>query len=154
MNNVLTSLVVIVSFLVGSVFLQIYLSKKENKLLGLILPCITFAVSIANILGVTLCPLFSAQVVQSGGVIVQSVEAVKALGGDMLSVVLYMFMLYNMPTGILILLYKSYRIIENTTKPDVINSHERAKQIRKSVYSILRQEQRERGQQKTQDVEL
>ena len=55
MNNVLTSLVAIVSFLVGSVFLQIYLSKKENKWLGLVLPCITFAVSIANILGATLC---------------------------------------------------------------------------------------------------
>jgi len=105
MNNVLTSLVVIVSFLIGSMFLQIYLSKKENKWLGLILPCITFAVSIASILGVTL----SAQVIQSGDVIMQSVEAVKALGGDALSTVLYMFVLYNMPTGVFILIYKSYR---------------------------------------------
>ena len=72
----------------------------------------------------------------------------------MLSVVLYMFMLYNMPTGILVLLYKSYRIIENTIKPDIINLHERAEKIRKNVDSILRQEQREQGRRKTQDVEL
>ena len=38
----------------------------------------------------------------------------------------------------------------NTLKDEV----KEAEQIRKSVYSIMRQEQRERGQQKTQDVEL
>ena len=40
-----------------------------------------------------------------------------------LSTVLYMFVLYNMPTGVFILIYKSYRIIKNTTKTDVTNSH-------------------------------
>ena len=40
-----------------------------------------------------------------------------------LSTGLYMLVLYNMPTGVFILIYKSYRIIKNTTKTDVTNSH-------------------------------
>ena len=116
MNGILTDTVIIVSFLAGSLFLQIYLSKKENRWLGLVLPCITFATSIVSILGITLFSLLSVQVVQSGDVITQSIEMLKALGCDMLSVALYLFVLYNIPTGALLLIYESYRKIEITTR--------------------------------------
>ena len=116
MNGILTDTVIIVSFLAGSLFLQIYLSKKESRWLGLVLPCITFATSIASILGITLFSWLSIQVVQSGDLITQSIEMLKALGGDMLSVALYLFVLYNIPTGVLLLIYESYRKIEITTR--------------------------------------
>lgn len=39
---------------VGGVFLQLYLSKKENKLLGLVLPGVTFLYSLARVLSMSI----------------------------------------------------------------------------------------------------
>lgn len=39
---------------VGAVFLQVYLSKKENRLLGVILPACTFLYSVLKVLSMTM----------------------------------------------------------------------------------------------------
>lgn len=38
--------------IIGFLFLQVFLSKKENHRLGLILPCITFLFSLITLLGI------------------------------------------------------------------------------------------------------
>lgn len=43
-------LLLIIIFSAGAIWLQVFLSKRENKLLGLILPAITFVFSILNVL--------------------------------------------------------------------------------------------------------
>lgn len=44
-------ILLILIFIIGSIILQLYLSKKENKYLGLILPLFTIVLSILNAIG-------------------------------------------------------------------------------------------------------
>ncbi|MGK0465873.1 hypothetical protein [Clostridium sp.] len=50
MTKLLFFILICILFLVGTVILQIFLSKKENKWLGLILPIISFLFSIVILL--------------------------------------------------------------------------------------------------------
>ncbi len=52
--NSIIAMIFILSLLGGSVWLQIFLSKKQNKWLGLIIPLICFMFSIMAILGMAL----------------------------------------------------------------------------------------------------
>lgn len=51
MANATVALFLVLVLLVGSVFLQIFLSKKNSKWFGLILPAITFLYSLLMVLG-------------------------------------------------------------------------------------------------------
>lgn len=51
MINISIMLFFVLVLLVGGVFLQIFLSRKESKWLGLILPAITFIYSLLMVLG-------------------------------------------------------------------------------------------------------
>ncbi len=50
MKNVTIVLFLVLSLLVGGIFLQIFLSKKKSKWFGLVLPTITFLYSLLMIL--------------------------------------------------------------------------------------------------------
>lgn len=53
----MTMILLLIVFLligVGGIFLQIFLSKKENRLLGLLLPVVTFLYSLVRILSMTI----------------------------------------------------------------------------------------------------
>lgn len=79
--------VVLLIFGVGGILLQIFLSKKESKWPGLILPIISFAISLIAILNV-------------------------ADIGDKSSVIatlLSIFLLYNIPTVVLLVIYTACR---------------------------------------------
>lgn len=52
MANATVALFLLLVLLVGGVFLQIFLSKKNSKWFGLILPAITFLYSLLMVLGV------------------------------------------------------------------------------------------------------
>ncbi|WP_195200850.1 hypothetical protein [Faecalispora jeddahensis] len=52
MANATVALFLVLVLLVGGVFLQIFLSKKNSKWFGLILPAITFLYSLLMVLGV------------------------------------------------------------------------------------------------------
>ncbi|MEG0320739.1 MAG: hypothetical protein RR606_00955 [Oscillospiraceae bacterium] len=53
-------ILIILAVFVGIIFLQIFLSKKENRLLGLILPIITFLYSLLTLLNVAALPSMTA----------------------------------------------------------------------------------------------
>lgn len=70
-------------FLVGAIFLQIFLSKKENKWYGLILPGITMIVS-----------LFYCMNIMATGSFIQDIILIVTT-----------LLLANIPTGILLIIY-------------------------------------------------
>lgn len=95
---ILFPLVIVAGLIAGLIILQIYLSKKENKWLGLIWPLITFFFA----LFFSLMFIFNIQTVN-----VQTVPEI-----SIVSVVLQMFLifiLYNIPTAILLLIYFACR---------------------------------------------
>lgn len=51
MANATVALFLVLVLLVGGIFLQIFLSKKNSKWFGLILPAITFLYSLLTVLG-------------------------------------------------------------------------------------------------------
>jgi len=52
MRNLTILLIFMLVFLVGGIFLQIFLSKRQSKWLGLILPGITLVYSLLMVLGI------------------------------------------------------------------------------------------------------
>jgi NADH:ubiquinone oxidoreductase subunit 5 (subunit L)/multisubunit Na+/H+ antiporter MnhA subunit len=70
----------------GLILLQIFLSKKESRWLGLILPVITFCVSLAIILGIT------------GGANILSVAGIIAT-----------FLFINIPTAVFLVIMGVFR---------------------------------------------
>ncbi len=82
--------IVFAAFVTGAVLLQIYLSKKDNKWLGLILPAVFFIISFVGIYNTSH----------------MSGEA----STEMLIIAIVMgYSLFNIPTGILLLIYTKYR---------------------------------------------
>ena len=85
--NVIIVLIVLLVFLVGCVVLQIFLSRRENKWLGLILPGLSFLGS--------LVPLLSLMAYDSAGRTILAVLALLLLG--------------NIPTLIMLAIYWASR---------------------------------------------
>src|SRR2546423_1639749 len=75
--------------LAGIIILQIFLSKRENKWLGFILPAISFLISIIFIMALPVTPNDS-----TASIIMQLVS---------------MFLLSNIPTVILLAIYFAFR---------------------------------------------
>ncbi|MDR0951327.1 MAG: hypothetical protein LBM18_00160 [Oscillospiraceae bacterium] len=84
-NTILLFVVLIVTLAIfaGIIILQVYLSKKESKILGLILPGVFFLLSFIPVLGLTLS-------VNSSGFYLS---------------VFFVFLLSNLPTLILLAIY-------------------------------------------------
>lgn len=109
--------VLILIFLVAAiVVLQIYLAKKKNKWLGLILPLITFSISLMALLGVaTFYQIGSvrieSQTITEDGVVTKQISEspVEIDTSEVMQsvfIAVYIFVLYNIPTIILLLIYK------------------------------------------------
>lgn len=95
---------------VGGIWLQIFLSKKESKWAGLILPFISFGISLMPLLGVL---LFSANkgtmtTAVNGEIVEQTTEQIASISSIIGSSV-YIFILYNIPTVILLVIYAACR---------------------------------------------
>ncbi len=88
MNSAI-SLFVLLALLVGGIFLQIFLSKKNNKWLGLILPTITFLNSVLSVLELTWHDGMSS--------------------GEIFTHIATTFLVGNIPTIVLLGVYFAYR---------------------------------------------
>ena len=111
-------LIFLLAIPVGAIFLQIYLSKKENKWYGLILPLATLAISLMAVMGMAafvevgqttmsqyIDGALVATIIDEGG----NREAIPgAMGG-----IIYTFILLNIPTVILLAIYKAVRSKQN-----------------------------------------
>jgi len=95
---------------VGAVVLQVFLSRKESKWPGLVLPIISFFFSVVTVVGRV---AFSINTVtqtttENGEVVEQSTAQI----GDMPTTIvmaLYTFLLYNIPTIIFMAIYAAVR---------------------------------------------
>lgn len=115
----MSRILILILFVVAIVVLQIYLSKKKNKWLGLILPFITFSISLIALLGmVTFYNVGSvhieSQTVTENGVVTKQVteEPIKTDTSKITQSIFigcYIFVLYNISTVILLLIYKGAR---------------------------------------------
>ncbi len=115
----MSRLLILILFVKAIVVLQIYLSKKKNKWLGLILPFITFSISLIALLGmVTFYNVGSvhieSQTVTENGVVTKQVteEPIKTDTSKITQSIFigcYIFVLYNISTVILLLIYKEAR---------------------------------------------
>jgi hypothetical protein len=108
--------------IVGGIILQVFLSKRQSKWLGLILPCIVFMLSIVVVLNVAVgTAAYSQQksmkvqfIAESGEIIIseQSEEPVEINDNfitGILGTVVVIFLLYNIPTVILLGIYFGVR---------------------------------------------
>ncbi|KPU45101.1 hypothetical protein OXPF_15790 [Oxobacter pfennigii] len=109
-------------FVIGGILLQIFLSKRKSKWFGLILPMICLIFSLIVVLGNT--PMYTSgeltmqQLAPDGTVIEESIieqhkQPIMNTGTAIFQM-LIVFLLYNIPTAILLIVYFACR--ENIRK--------------------------------------
>ena len=111
------NVIVFIALLVGIIFLQIFLSKKQNKWFGLILSLICLMFSLMVVLGSTaffLTGELSLQQLAPDGTVIEETVEVQNIGGssDIGATIVQMvvvFTLYNIPTAILLVIYFACR---------------------------------------------
>lgn len=107
------SIIVLLLFLAGSIWLQIFLSKTKNKWLGLIIPLICFIFSIIIILNLSMfTTIRSTSMTQTiDGVVVTDItsQSEKPSKISMLVTVIPVFIISNIPTLIFLAIYFACR---------------------------------------------
>ena len=114
------------------IWLQIVLSKKKNKGLGLILPAVVFCIAISAMFVTPAYVTRSAgtvteqNITQSGevieNIITQNSGAVLPGAGSVILTAVYLFMLYNIPTAALLIIYVICRAkFKNQAEIDKMN---------------------------------
>ena len=96
----------------GVILLQIYLSKKENKWSGLILPIITLCISLVAVLGIASFTAITTtpQVMDENGVVIQeaspetTTQPIQSTS-SLIFMVGSVFLIYNIPTAVLLAIY-------------------------------------------------
>ncbi|MEG1061740.1 MAG: hypothetical protein RSD35_05970 [Oscillospiraceae bacterium] len=119
--------IVFLIVIIGAVYLQIFLSKKQNKWLGLILPIICLLFSLIAVLNVpvffTQGDLILEQTAPNGTVVEDAImeQHTAPIGniGTAIFQVSVVFLLYNIPTAILLVIYFACR--ENIKKRSLLD---------------------------------
>lgn len=116
MVNMTITLIMLLVFLiagVGLVVLQIFLSKSNNKWLGLILPIITFCLSLIVVSSVFTFSFTSTnvQVMDENGIVLQE-ESTQPENQNSSSIVslIMPFIMMNIPTTIYLAIYIGFRV--------------------------------------------
>lgn len=104
------NVIVFLALLVGVVFLQIFLSKKENMWYGLVLPIISLVNPILAGLGLsTFTAMKSTSKLSNGEILVESVSySAESLGSVIIQMIL-VSLYASIPTIILLLIYFACR---------------------------------------------
>lgn len=115
MKTIILMLVVLI-ILIGVVLLQILLSKAQNKWLGLILPLITLCFSIIAVLGIAAFTSLTTEtltITENGEVIEEIIKNTPkqpiANVSTTVFTVISVFIIYNIPTVILLAIYAACR---------------------------------------------
>lgn len=98
-GNTIILLLLIISIIGLGIFIQVKLSRSENKFLGLILPIISFLFSLMSVIGFAAFTLVTLSV-----------------GGASYLGIFIMFLMTNIPTGILGSIYLTERSKIKTNK--------------------------------------
>ncbi|HAJ9305205.1 TPA: hypothetical protein HPU08_002886 [Listeria monocytogenes] len=135
-TNLIISLLLFTSIIGIGVFIQVKLSRSKNKYLGLIMPVISFLLSILIILNIAAFTVFTSdsttttEIITNNGIeekIEESVEITENLGKDVITFdvaisMFFVFLVANIPTVILGGIYLNER-----NKIDVKKSIEKMK---------------------------
>ena len=115
MANVTITLLFLLAVGAGVILLQVFLSKKESKWLGLILPAISLLISLVAVFSIaayTTTGTLSLQTLDESGVVIQEevVETPNATESfqntsSLILTVVSVFLLYNIPTIVLLAIY-------------------------------------------------
>lgn len=105
MGNAVFALIIVLLLLAGSIWLQIFLSTKNNKWLGLIIPLICLIIAVSGVLGLTMYTTSSGITTVTetvnGDVIREEPIAVESEEPSILSMfvtVIPTFLMFNVPT--------------------------------------------------------
>ena len=104
-------LIVLLALGAGIVILQVYLSKKDSKWPGLIMPMISLAASLMLVLGIVLFSAYTATTttrIDNGEVIEQTVNTLSE-PLSLIASAAFTFLFYSIPTVILTLIYVACR---------------------------------------------
>lgn len=107
-------MIVYLAVIAGVIALQIFLSKKQNKWVGLILPliCLTFSIFAALSIPTYFTQSITESTVSESGEIVNNVvnnAADKNVLPSPILTTISVFWIYNIPTAILLAIYFAYR---------------------------------------------
>ncbi len=118
MINAIILLIVMLLLLAGSIWLQIFLSKKNNKWLGLIIPTAFFLLSISVVFSLTMYTTSAGTVTVTetvNGDVIRVIEEPATIESDkpnllaMIATALPFFLILNIPTLISLAIYFTYR---------------------------------------------
>jgi hypothetical protein len=109
-SSLILFLVLFLIFVAGIIILQIFLSKKENKWAGLILPFTSFAISLLAFLGILVFTATTGTVttIVNGEIVYEATRQLAPISATIGSAV-YVFLMLNIPTVILLLIYAACR---------------------------------------------
>jgi len=116
MGNAVFALIIVLLLLAGSIWLQIFLSTKNNKWLGLIIPLICLIIAVSGVLGLTMYTTSSGITTVTetvnGDVIREEPIAVESEEPSILSMlvtVIPTFLMFNIPTFVFLAIYFACR---------------------------------------------
>jgi len=116
MGNAVFALIIVLLLLAGSIWLQIFLSTKNNKWLGLIVPLICLIIAVSGVLGLTVYTTSSGITTVTetvnGDVIREEPIAVESEEPSILSMlvtVIPTFLMFNIPTFVFLAIYFACR---------------------------------------------
>jgi len=116
MGNAVFALIIVLLLLAGSIWLQIFLSTKNNKWLGLIVPLICLIIAVSGVLGLTMYTTSSGITTVTetvnGDVIREEPIAVESEEPSILSMlvtVIPTFLMFNIPTFVFLAIYFACR---------------------------------------------
>ncbi len=112
MLNAFVVIIFFLAILAGVIALQIFLSKKQNRWLGLVLPLVCLVFSIIVVLGI---PTYSTLTVkeqtlsESGEVVNNAVNSGMISSITTNAAIISIFLLHNIPTIVLLAIYYGYQ---------------------------------------------
>lgn len=106
--SILILLLIMILFFVGTIFLQIILSKKKNKFLGLILPILSFVIVLTIVSGFFSFSISKSERLESSdGVVLEYTESDNSSSGQIITII-FISIFYNIPTIIYLGIYFGY----------------------------------------------
>jgi len=108
-------LIVMLTLLAGGIWLQIFLSRRQNKWLGLIIPLICFMISIAAVLSIavyTNIGVTSVTETVDGAKVSEKTADLQSVRSNMSSVLataIQIFLMTNIPTVVFLAIYFACR---------------------------------------------
>lgn len=108
----LTYILILPVLIVGSIFLQVFLSNRISKWFGLLLPAISFITSIllvSSIVSYTNIGIVSSTHSEDGTIISTVIEDTRTDFGGVVEQVVITFLLANIPTVVFITIYAACR---------------------------------------------